>query len=125
MSYENPVSIYPELIHGSNYKPDTIGQRIVPLVLTKTGGKKCDLMLKKKAYKDLHLIEFLNVCMVVMWNPNLSMQIFCNNLMEGGEWSMTLTEMESKNVEKLLKLMAEFDSRRKNNTDKSGGMGFG
>ena len=123
MSYENPVSVYPELIHGSNYKPDINGIQIVPFILIKTGEKKCNLRLNKQTYENLHLIEFLNACAVLMFDLDFSQQTFCC-LNEGGKWFMSLTADQAKNIEKLLNLITDEDFWKKQHSKNSGGQGF-
>ena len=104
MSFEEPKLIVPSLIHGDDYKPDTEGKKKFNFTLTRTGEKKCNIIVGKKRYENHHLVEFLNACAVVYFDPDFCEKAF-NRVQINCDWDMTLTSKEYKNVRTYMDLI--------------------
>ena len=100
MPFDMPCAICPEIIHGKKFRPDESGVKNIPFTLIKKGESNCDVKLNGKEFKDLHVVEFLNACAVIGWDINHSGTVF-DLLSNNGEWSMTVSKTEYRNVEKL------------------------
>lgn len=99
MPFDMPCAICPEIIHGKKFRPDESGVKNIPFTLIKKGESNCDVKLNGKEFKDLHVVEFLNACAVIGWDINHSGTVF-DLLSNNGEWSMTVSKTEYRNVEK-------------------------
>ena len=118
-----PCAICPEIIHGKKFRPDESGVKNIPFTLIKKGESNCDVKLNGKEFKDLHVVEFLNACAVIGWDINHSGTVF-DLLSNNGEWSMTVSKTEYRNVEKLFEYIFDNYLCDAKNSKKGGGQGF-
>lgn len=123
MPFDMPCAICPEIIHGKKFRPDESGVKNIPFTLIKKGESNCDVKLNGKEFKDLHVVEFLNACAVIGWDINHSGTVF-DLLSNNGEWSMTVSKTEYRNVEKLFEYIFDNYLWDAKNSKKGGGQGF-
>tara|TARA_B100000674_G_C37578799_1_gene795313 strand:- start:295 stop:669 length:375 start_codon:yes stop_codon:yes gene_type:complete len=123
MPFDMPRAICPEIIHGKKFRPDESGVKNIPFTLIKRGESNCDVKLNGKEYKDLHVVEFLNACAVIGWDIDHSRTVF-HLLSNNGEWSMTVSKTEYRNVEKLFEYIFDNYLWDAKNSKKGGGQGF-